>query len=230
MRSNLEHPEVPDMVKQKRTNRPYQSSREDLVNLAIDDPLRFELVLTKLAEQYAVDGPDEEDCVEQMAKGLFLKRKLPTKRTRMEGYSECEVVDQFNDLLLAEAGEEEVKLAIKNLGGSSGQHLRKEVPRENFDSAEEWFQALKDEIFSVVMPRAIALRYNDEQQFEKPSEKLTENVLIRDLTYEKLVNEQYDRALCRLLKIKAAKRQITFRERRRFDCARPDRLRGVIVD
>ena len=218
------------MVNRKRTNRPYQPSNEDLVDLAIDDPLRFELILTKLAEQYAVDGPDEEDCVKQMAKCLLLKQRLPTKRTQMEGFTECEAIDQFNDLLLAKAGEEKVKLALKNLGGWSGPHLRKEVPREKFDSAAEWFQALQDEIFLEVMGRAISLRHKEEQQFEEPSEKLTENVLIRDLTYEKLVDEQYDRALCRLLKIKAAKRQIGFRERRHFDRAHKDRLRGEIVD
>jgi hypothetical protein len=64
------------MTNQKRSKRPYECSQEDLVNFVGEDSLRFEVVHTKLAEQYAPDGPDEEDCIHQMAKCLLFDPSL----------------------------------------------------------------------------------------------------------------------------------------------------------
>src|SRR5437588_6837074 len=152
------------MSKQKRTQRAYECSSEDLQNFVFEDSLQFELHHTKLAEAYTPDGPDEEDCVYQMAKCLLLKRSLPTKRTQMEGYNEVEALDLFNDLLLASASEGKVKNALDALGGQSGPHLRKKVPRTRFASPETWFAAVKEEIFSVLMPQVLELRLEEEQQ------------------------------------------------------------------
>ncbi len=55
------------MANERRTKRAYECSREDLKNFVFENSLDFELIHTRLAEQYAVDGPDEEDCVHQMA-------------------------------------------------------------------------------------------------------------------------------------------------------------------
>jgi hypothetical protein len=184
-----------DMANERRTKRAYECSREDLKNFVFENSLDFELIHTRLAEQYAVDGPDEEDCVHQMAKCLFLKRTLPTKRTQMEDYNEAEALDGFNDLLLAGASESRIKDKLNDLGGRSGPHLRKKVPRDKFDSVEKWIEALKTEIFSVLMPQVIEARYNQEQLFQNPSGKLSEDILMRDLAYEKLVDELFDLAL-----------------------------------
>ena len=108
---------------------------------------------------------------------------------------------------------------------------RKHYPRRNYDSTEAWIEALKRVIFDELMPQAIEIRYQEEQQLQEPAPGgLVPEMLERELAYEKQLDESYDRALCRLQKIKAAKRQITFRERRHFDRAHKDRLRGVIVD
>jgi hypothetical protein len=217
------------MSKQKRTKRTYECSDEDLVNFVGERSLEFETLRNSLAEQYAPDGPDEEGCIYQMAKRLFLKGSLPTMRTQMEGYNETETLDRFNDLLLAGASGGQVEHALDALGGRSGPHLRGKVPRNRFGSTEEWFEALKEEIFSVLMPLVIEFRLKEEQQPQHPTGKLSEDFLIRELAYEKALDESYDRTCRRLFEIKAAKRQITFRERLRFDRTHPGRLSGRVV-
>jgi hypothetical protein len=212
------------MSKRIPTNLAYECSNEDLANFVFEKSLEFESLRTKLAEQYAADGPDEEGCIYQMAKSLFLKGSLPTKRTQMEGYNEAVVLDGFNDLLLAKVSEDKIERELDALGGQSGPHLRRKVPRRKFDSTEQWFGALKEEIFSVLMPQVIAVRYKEEQQLQHPTGKLSDNLLIRELAYEKMLDESCDRARRRLFEIKAAKRQITFRERLRFDRTHPDRM------
>jgi hypothetical protein len=216
------------MTNQKRSKRPYECSQKDLVNFVGEDSLRFELVHTKLAEQYAPDGPDEEGCIYQMAKCLFLKRSLPTMRTQMEGYNETETLDRFNDLLLAGASGGQVEHALDALGGRSGPHLRGKVPRNRFASTEEWFEGLKEEIFSVLMPQVLEGRLEEEQRLQHPSGKLGEDVLIRELAYERQLDDSFDRTLRRLFAIKEAKRQLTFRERLRFERLHPDRLSGLV--
>ena len=145
------------MSKPRPTKRAYECSSEDLANFVGEKSLEFESLRTELAEQYAADGPDEEGCIYQMAKSRFLKGSLPTMRTEMEGYNEAVALDGFNDLLLAEVSEGKIERELDALGGQSGPHLRRKVPRRKFDSSEEWFGALKEEIFSVLMPQVIGV-------------------------------------------------------------------------
>jgi hypothetical protein len=116
-------------MKTEHTKRYYEVSGKDLVDFVLDDPHGFELLRTQLAEAYAPNGLDEEDCVYQMAKSLFLKRELPTKRSRMKGFTEAETVDQINYLLLTETSERKIQSGLDSLGGQSIEYLRKHCPR-----------------------------------------------------------------------------------------------------
>jgi hypothetical protein len=207
----------------------YQVNSEDLADFVGEHPLEFEILRTRLAEAYAPDGLDEESCIYQMAKSLFLKRDLPTRRSRMKGVTEAETLDQFNDLLLANASESKLESALDSLEGELIAQLRRGYPRRNYDSTEAWTEALKRVIFDEFMGRAIAMRYQEEQQLQEPAPgRLVPEMLERELAYEKQLDESYDSALDRLLKIKAAKRKISFREIQRFDRSHPDRLSGVV--
>jgi len=216
-------------VKSKQTKRFYEVSDQDLVDFAAEDPLGFELLRTRLAESYAPEGLDEENCIYQMAKSLFLKRDLPTKRSRMKGPSEAQTLDQINDLLLAEASEGKIESALDSFKGELIAELRRRYPRRNYDSSAAWMKALKRVIFDEFMGRATEMRYQEEQQLQEPAPgRLVPEMLERELAYEKQLDESYDRALDRLLKIKAFKRQITFDKMRRFDRTHQDRLSGVV--
>jgi hypothetical protein len=216
-------------VKREQRKRFYEVSAQDLVDFAGEDPLGFEFLRTQHAEAYAPDGLDEESCIYQMAKSLFLKRDLPTKRTRMKGFAEAETLDKFNDLLLAEASESEIQSALDSLRGVLIEFLRKHYPRRNYDSTEAWIEALKRVIFDELMPRAIEIRHQEEQQLQEPAPGgLVPEMLERELACEKQLDESYDRALNRLFKIKAFKRQITFRELQQFDRTHSDRVTAVV--
>jgi hypothetical protein len=216
-------------MRQGKAKRFYEVTDEDLVDFVGEDPLGFESMRTRLAEKYAADGPDEEDCIYRMAKYQFLKRTLPTKRPQMEGYNEYVALDRFNDVLLSGAEESRIRLELDALGGRFGRHLRALVCRRDFDSTEAWTEALQAEIFNKLMPQIVERRHKEEQQLQEPCAKLTEELLARELAYEKLFDEGFDRALNQLMKIKAAKRQITFRKRVRFDRTHPNRLDGSFV-
>jgi hypothetical protein len=112
-------------VKRERPKRFYEASEQDLVDFAGEDPLGFELLRTQLAEAYAPDGLDEENCIYQMAKSLFLKRDLPTNRSQMKGVTEAETLDKFNDLLLANASESKIESALDSFEGELIARLRR---------------------------------------------------------------------------------------------------------
>jgi hypothetical protein len=142
-------------MKRERAKRLYEASAQDLLDLAGEDPLGFELLRTQLAEAYAADGLDEEDCIYQMAKCLFLKRDLPTKRTRMKSFTEAETLDKFNDLLLANASESEIQSALDSFRGELIEQLRKHYPRRNYDSTEAWIEALKRATDRILRTRVL---------------------------------------------------------------------------
>ena len=150
-------------MKRDRPKRLYEASAQDLLDLAGEDPLGFELLRTQLAEAYAPDGLDEEDCIYQMAKCLFLKQDLPTKHARMKSFTEAETLDKFNDLLLAKASESEIQSALDSFRGQLIELLRKRCPRRSFDLTAEWIEALQREIFDELMPRALSTRHQEEQ-------------------------------------------------------------------
>jgi len=147
----------------------------------------------------------------------------------VKGPSEAQTLDQFNDLLLAEASEGKIESALDSFKGELIAELRRRYPRRNYDSSAAWMKALKRVIFDEFMGRATEMRYQEEQQLQEPAPgRLVPEMLERELAYEKQLDESYDRALDRLLKIKAFKRQITFDQVRRFDRTHPDRLSGVV--
>src|SRR5258708_3678574 len=214
------------MKTRKRAKRPFEPSDEDVKDFVGRDSLLFEDIQTRLAECYAVDGPDEKACIYQMAKCLVLKRHLPTQRSQLKAQidEDIEALDAFNDLLLSGARESKIAHKLNSLSGESGAHLRRKVARQAHESTEAWIEALKEEIANVLMPEAIYLSLKVEQQLQTPSEKLTDQLFARELFYEKHLDDAIDRSRNRLLQIKATKRLITFRDFRRLDRAHPDRL------
>jgi len=72
-------------MKRTKAKRFYETSSKDLANFVGEDSMDFEVLHTRLAEQWVPDGPDEEDAVYTMAKSIFIKRFLPTKRTQENG-------------------------------------------------------------------------------------------------------------------------------------------------
>jgi len=207
-------------MKRTKAKRFYETSSKDLANFVGEDSMDFEVLHTRLAEQWVPDGPDEEDAVYTMAKSIFIKRFLPTKRTQENGLKTAEEFNRLAVLLMNSASAGEVQAALKT--SSRGAHLRSRLPRDKFDSDAAWIAALGQEM-GFLQEWEIALMHDLRKASPEPraaAEKLSGTAAC-ELASEKLLDEAYDRALDRLLKIKAEKRKISFREVQRFHRSRP---------
>jgi hypothetical protein len=208
-------------MKRTQAKRFYETSSKNLANFAGEDSVDFEVLHTRLAEQWVPDGPDEEHAVYTMAKCIFLKRFLPTKRTQENGLKPAEEFNRLAELLRAGASADEIQAALKT--SSRGAYLRSRLPRDKFESEAAWIAALGQEMV-VLQEWEIALVHdlrNARPEPRAPAEKLSGDTVACELASERLLDEAYDRALDRLLKIKAEKRKISFRELQRFHRSHP---------
>jgi hypothetical protein len=212
-------------MKRTQAKRFNETSSKDLANFVGEDSLDFEVLHTRLAEQWVPDGPDEEHAVYTMAKWLFLKRFLPTKkRTQEQRRKELGEFDRFSHQLRNGVSANEIEGVFNRC--YRGKFLLGRVPRNKFDSEAAWIRALEDEIdatlgWQIALVEDLAEVRGEEPQPEAPAEKLSGDTLARELASEKLLDKAYDRALDRLLKIKAEKRKISFREVQRFRRSHP---------
>jgi hypothetical protein len=195
-----------------------------------EEPLPFELLRAKVAEEWAPDGPVEEDLVHTIAKCIWRKqRHQPFAAAKYDpkskGYQEVWVLNEFRLMLEFGTEEHEITEFHKALGGYFEYHLKTRCPRTKFNSVAEWVEALKSEVDTVLKPvddRIGASRI----VFVKRSAAPDNELFARELEFEERNDAMLYRALDRLEKIRAAKRQITFAEVRRFSKTHPRRLGG----
>jgi len=216
----------------------------ELAILPAEEPLPFELLHTKVAEEWAPDGPVEEGLVHTIAKCIWRnQRHQPFAAAKYdsesERYQQIFVLNQFRlmlefatDELLEKPIEEPTEEPIdgprkepidehkiiewqKLLRGYFEHHLETHCPRAKFNSLTEWVEALKTEIDTVLKP--VDDRIGPTRiVFVDRSGEADHNLFAREIEFEERNHAMLQRALDQLEKIRAAKRGITFLEARRF--------------
>src|SRR5437016_604111 len=103
-----------------------------------ENPLDFELLQTKLAEEFAPDGLLEEEMVFTIAKCMWRKQRyqrfLAARRTAAsfdpdhEAYDEVEALTGFFQALVKETDEDELQRLLNRLGGHLADDLRHRCP------------------------------------------------------------------------------------------------------
>jgi hypothetical protein len=193
-----------------------------------EEPLLFELLRTKVAEEWAPEGPVEEDLVHTVAKCIWRKQRIQRFIAakfiaakfdpESKAYDAVLALSAFRQLFEIQTEEHEIDRILRALGGHFEQHLRTSCPETEFDSAAEWVDALKVEIDTVLMPATTRLGGPPppEGLLACSAAVLDDELFERELELEARIDATLQRALDRLEKIKAAKRRITFGERRRF--------------
>jgi hypothetical protein len=184
--------------------------------------LRLQLTL-----QYAPCGPDEEDCVLTMAKCSWRKhryqqfqfmRAMSAKFDPNSGaYDERNAFQTLLEVLQKVELKIEVERALHGIGTGIRDYLARCCPKSRYKSTHAWIRALLREIQGVLLPAAS--RFGDppkEILLSRSAAVLTDDILERELAYERKLDAEFDRALERLFRLKAAKRKIDFRERRRW--------------
>jgi hypothetical protein len=204
-----------------------------------ENPLEFELLHTRLAEEWAPDGPLEEDALCTMAKCIWRKRRYQrfnaAKNTAAQfdpdhkAYDEAMALNGFYQVLLQETAEHELRRMLGRLGGHFAEHLRNKCPKPKFKVTKAWVKAMRREIENVLMPAATRFGSPpDEVLMSQSAAFLTDEVFARELEFEKQLEAELKEARNQLFEIKKAKRQIQFREIRRFERRHPSRLSGII--
>jgi hypothetical protein len=224
----------PNSKKNERADEVKSGADTEFAILSGEEPLPFEMLRTKVAEEWAPDGPVEEDLVNTIAKCIWRKQRhqpfaAANYDPKSKGYEEICILNQFRILLELATDERTEEHEITEfhalLGGYFEYHLTTRCPRGKFNDVAEWVEALKTEIDTVLKPvddriGPLTIAFIDR------SGEADHDLFAREIEFEERNDAMLDRALDQLGKIRAAKRGITFLEARRFSKTHLRRLRG----
>ena len=205
-----------------------------------EEALAFEFLRTKVAEEWAPDGPVEEDLVLTVVKCIWWKQRrqrfIAAKFIAAKYDPDSKAFDEvlsltsFRQLLEIETEEDEITGSLKELAGYFWYQLTTKCPRKQFSSVAAWVDALKVQIDTVLMPAATRLGDPPrELLIDRSAAVLNDELFARELEFEERIDATLHRALDRLEKIRAAKQRITFLEARRFSKTHPLVLEGFGV-
>jgi hypothetical protein len=182
----------------------------------------FQRLRLSLIGEWNPIGPTEEDAVLDIAKGLWRKARLQKfLRAKVEGcgldpkhilyhYYYPSIVLQHMDLIEHSLRVDDVRGFIDFLTKEDREHLNEKCPRENFDSVAEWIAAIKEQLFTVLLPRfsarLTAVEYT--HWVGASAEFFSPDVWRDELSTEDRINLQIDRAIKRLIQLKAFKQML----------------------
>jgi hypothetical protein len=194
-----------------------------------EDPIEFEILRGELAEEHAPDGPLEEDLVLTIAKGIWRKRRyqnlLSAKAlvahydpTHSAQHKDQQALETFYQAINGATVFEEIQQGLDQLPKHFADYLNFECPRCDFREPVEWAKAMQKVVREAFMPflRLVAITI--------ASTVFKDEVFARELEFEERIDKTIEQTLNRLEKVKAAKRQVSFREAQRFDRSHPGRL------
>jgi len=191
-----------------------------------EDPIEFEELHSALIEEWAPVGPTEEDAVLSIAQGVWRKRRLQKFRhAEIEMcrsnpehplYNEAQGLRTLlntieMDLDLKESRpdlfEGCIRIAILSAPSYLGTWLERRCPREEFESVSDWFWMLRVIISGLL--RSHEQRGEDPDVLLDRSAKVhTPDVVDRELAVEERIDAMIDRAVKRLVQIKATKQML----------------------
>jgi hypothetical protein len=181
------------------------------------------VLLSELRKKWVPSGPDEEDCVLDMAKAIWWKRRyqrfLEARGARAssdpdhQGYNEVAAMDALALMLDGMEQDEQVLEALKGVDAAVEKDLLRTRPRKNFATTAEWVEGLRAEILERFIAPWLRLGPPpDEVLMFRSAAFLTDEVINQLLKIEAELDAKYNRALDRLQRIKQAKRQLRFQE------------------
>jgi hypothetical protein len=192
-----------------------------------EDPREFEELHSAIIEV----GPTEEDAVLSIAKGVWRKRRAQKfleaeiEICRFDPkhplYDEAqklrrlltimETAPFFNFVETAPDFFERGLQGLINLfvSGFSADYLRDKCPRQNFESASAWFQALHNEVASVLLPvLGLSGEAPPDVLLGRSAKFLTPDVFKHELAVDERIDATIDRAIKRLIQTKAMKQML----------------------
>jgi len=212
--------------------RPYEvgfGADSDFVVLLGEDPIEFEILRGRLAEEHAPDGPLEEDLVLTLAKCLWRKQRHQNFLSveimsaqyhpkHAAHHKQSQALETFYQAINDATSFEEIQQSLDQLDEHYADCLKFTCPRDNFREPRQWVNAMQKVVREAMRPlitlsgSAIA------------SAVLTDDVIARELEFEARIDRILEQTLDRLERAKAAKRRVSFREAQRFSRSHSGRL------
>jgi hypothetical protein len=179
-----------------------------------EDPREFEELHSALIEEWQPNGPTEYDAVLNIANGIWRKRRIQrfleaqiargTIDVKHPAYDEGRALILFCDILKVDPDQFEQALGM--LPEEHANHLRQEFVRENFATTSEWIRAIRREVFSNLLKRA--MRFGEKRavvSLEQSASYFPQEVFDHELAVDERVDHMIERAIKRLICIKSVK-------------------------
>jgi hypothetical protein len=182
-----------------------------------EDPEEFEDLHSRLCLEWNPVGPTETDAVLSIAKCMWRKRRV--QNFLVAHLLSCELdpahptyneTDTVLRLVCAiqepDSFEGYTRMLSRSLSVARFNMLEEKFPRENFGSASEWAQAVRNEMISVWLPALdgpsnAALAFASVGNFPQELFKL-------ELALDERLDAMIDRAVKRLIQTKAMKQML----------------------
>jgi hypothetical protein len=223
--------------KVKRPNAIKHGVYTDIAILYGEDRDEFNDLFSSLHAEWVPIGASEEEAVLSIAKAIWRKR-------RSQKFIESELVENLvnpnhpsYDFELGLIGflglmplspEQPFAYAANALPSNVIHHLKTEFPREKFNSVSEWTNAIAAEILLKLIPKSKITR--DEPAADKwrglalSAATVKGDLFDKDVALDERLDAMIDRAVKRLIQIKAMKQML-----RSVDNGEPDRHRPKLV-
>ncbi len=185
--------------------------------LPSEDRREFENLYRSLADEWKPVGPTENDAVLSIAKAMWRKRRIQyfmrTERSRATIDPNHTIYDEAGALRLfssyIESEPDDFDRAVTTLPASVAQHLRRRLPREDFQSVSDWVHAIQKEIASVLLPAAAERIVKGEALIHREAGFFTLDVIKDEVAVEDRIDAMIDRAVKRLVQTKTMKQMLS---------------------
>jgi hypothetical protein len=215
----------------EQANRFYEVKFGEDTEVAIlpgENPLEFECLLTKLAEEWAPDGILEEYVVLTIARCMWRSKGYQQFILSKVTGANTGALVAFYELLAPATHEHKIKRELDRVKDPLADRLRREFPRKKFKDTKAWAEAMSNEIEKVFLPGDMRPSSRPEEALRFP-EPISDELFDRELVFEERNQAALQRAINRLLEFKKAKRQVRFPAIQRFERTHPERLNVKIV-
>lgn len=185
-----------------------------------EDAEEFDALYSELIEEWTPNGATEEDGVLSLAKAIWRKRRVqnfieiqPFKNSRDPSHASYDVqrgLINFAMFLLAEPDVAFKEYAGRCLRPDMVELLKRKVPRSNFNSTQEWAEALIKEI-KLMLPSEADPSFHSLAELGSiclATATYTHELFDQELKLDERLDITIDRAFKRLIQIKAMKQML----------------------
>ena len=182
-----------------------------------ENPREFEELHSALIEEWAPTGPTEEEAVLSIAIGMWRKRRVQkfiqarirVWRADPENpiYGDANILRELPTII--KETPHRVEQAFAHLSPQFADHLRQKCPQGDYESTSAWAQAIALEISSVLLPEAERFcRPSSQILLDQSAAILSPDNFKHELAVDERIDAMIDRAIKRLIQIKAMKQML----------------------